>query len=123
MTKLLIILITVNAAASQLALKQATAKIGSPTLAWEPLSRFVAAAAQSPWTYACAGMQIFGFVLWMILISREKLGVATASVGAGFYLLIAFSAWMVYGETLTPLQWAGIVFVTLGVVCISLGSA
>ena len=123
MSKLLIFLITVNAVASQLALKRATLEIGSPQLSWGPLSRFVVAAAQSPWAYAYASMQIFGLVLWAILFSREKVGVATASVGAGFYLLIAFSSWIVYGETLTSLQWAGIVFVTLGGICISLGSA
>ena len=47
--------------------------------------------------------------------------VATASVGAGFYTLMALSAWLVYGETLSGVQWTGIVLVTLGVVCISLG--
>jgi drug/metabolite transporter (DMT)-like permease len=123
MSKFVILLITLNAVASQLALKRATLEIGSPQLSWRPISLFVFAAAQSPWAYAYAIMQIFGLVLWMILFSREKVGVATASVGAGFYLLIAFSSWMVYGETLTPLQWAGIVFVTLGGICISLGIA
>jgi drug/metabolite transporter (DMT)-like permease len=57
----------------------------------------------------------------MLLVSREKLGVATAVVGAGFYTLIALSAWLIYGETLSPLQWIGIVVVTLGVTCIGLG--
>ena len=59
--------------------------------------------------------------MWMIILSREKLGVATATVGAGFYTLMALSAWLVYGETLSLVQWAGIALVTLGVVCISLG--
>jgi drug/metabolite transporter (DMT)-like permease len=34
---------------------------------------------------------------------------------------MALSAWFVYGETLSPMQWTGIALVTLGVVCISLG--
>jgi drug/metabolite transporter (DMT)-like permease len=59
--------------------------------------------------------------MWMLIVSREKLGVATASVGAGFYLLMALSAWLIYRETLSPLQWTGIVMVTLGVFCISFG--
>lgn len=121
-TKILIVLITVNAAASQLLLKRATADIGTPQASLAAIGRFLLAAAQSPWVYAAVSMQVLGFALWMILVSREKLGVATASVGAGFYLLMAFSAWMVYGETLTPLQWAGILFVTIGVVCISWSS-
>jgi len=36
----------------------------------------------------------------MVIVSREKLGVATAGVGAGFYSLVALSAWLVYGEAL-----------------------
>lgn len=121
-TKTLIVLITVNAALSQLVLKRATAQIGTPQASLPEIGRFLLAAAQSPWVYAAVSMQILGFAAWMMLISREKLGVATASVGAGFYLLMAFLAWLVYGETLTTLQWAGILFVTIGVVCISWGS-
>jgi drug/metabolite transporter (DMT)-like permease len=37
--------------------------------------------------------------------------------------LMAICAWLIYGETLTTLQWAGITLVTVGVVCISLGGA
>jgi drug/metabolite transporter (DMT)-like permease len=59
--------------------------------------------------------------MWMLIVSREKLGVATASIGGGFYTLMALSAWLIYGETLSALQWAGIVMVTMGVVCFSLG--
>lgn len=121
-TKLLIVLITVNAVVSQLLLKRATTEIGTPQASVAAVWKYVLAAAQSPWVYAAVTLQILGFVLWMVLVSREKLGVATASVGAGFYLLMAFSAWMVYGETLTPVQWAGIVFLTIGVVCISWSS-
>ena len=60
--------------------------------------------------------------MWMSIVSREKLGVATATVGSGFYTLMALSAWLIYGETLTGVQWAGIALVTLGVICISLGN-
>jgi drug/metabolite transporter (DMT)-like permease len=64
-----------------------------------------------------------GFFLWMMLISREKMGVATASVGAGFYILMPLCAWALYGESLANLQWVGIGLLTLGVICVSLGSA
>ena len=47
--------------------------------------------------------------MWMLLISREKLGVAAATVGAGYYTLMALSAWIIYDETLTFLQCAGLV--------------
>jgi drug/metabolite transporter (DMT)-like permease len=118
--RLLFVAVTVNAVISQLLLRRALNALGSPAnLAGLP--RFIGNAALSPWIYASVTLQILGYVLWMLVVSREKLGVATASIGAGFYVLMALSAWLIYGETLSPLQWTGIVLVTLGVVCISLG--
>ncbi|MFI4891524.1 MAG: hypothetical protein ACHQIL_13420 [Steroidobacterales bacterium] len=119
-TRLLIIAVTVNAVAGQLLLKRAMISIGrSPTLATLPA--FIMFAAKSPWVYASLAIQGLGYLLWMILISRVKIGIATASVASGFYVLMAFCAWAVYGEALTVLQWLGIGFITIGVACVSLG--
>ncbi len=118
-TKLLILAVTVNAVVGQLLLKRALIALGGPA-ALANFPRFMLDAAKSPWIYSSVAIQIFGYILWMILISRVKLGVATASVGAGFYLLMALSAWAVYGETLSYLQWFGVAFITIGVTCISL---
>ena len=118
--RLLFVAVTVNAVVSQLLLRRALNEIGSP-VSLSGLPRFVGNAALSPWIYASVALQVLGYVLWMLVVSREKLGVATASIGAGFYILMALSAWMIYGESLSPLQWLGIVLVTLGVICISLG--
>jgi drug/metabolite transporter (DMT)-like permease len=111
--------VTVNAVVSQLLLRRALNQLGSPS-SLSALPRFIESAAVSPWIYASVVLQVLGYVLWMLVVSRAKLGVATASVGAGFYLLIALSARLIYGETLSGLQWMGILLVTLGVICISL---
>jgi drug/metabolite transporter (DMT)-like permease len=118
--RFLLVLFTFNAVISQLVLRRALNELGSPA-SLSALPRFLANAALSPWIYASVTLQILSYVTWMLIVSREKLGVATASVGAGFYVLMALSAWLVYGETLSPLQWTGIMLVTLGVVCISQG--
>lgn len=118
--RLLLVAFTVNTVISQLALRRALNTLGSPA-SFSGLPRFLGSAALSPWIYTSITLQILSYVLWMLIVSREKLGVATASVGAGFYVLMALSAWLIYGETLSLLQWAGIVLVTLGVVCISVG--
>jgi drug/metabolite transporter (DMT)-like permease len=120
--KLLFIAFTVNSVISQLVLRRGLQNLVSPA-SFTSLPRFIGSAAVSPWIYASITLQILSYVMWMIIISREKLGVATATVGAGFYTLMAVSAWLVYGETLSPVQWAGIALVTLGVVCISLGGS
>src|ERR1700722_2035272 len=118
--RLLLIAFTFNAVISQLALRRALNGLGSPS-GLSGVSRFIGAAALSPWIYTSVALQILSYLIWMLIVSREKLGVATASVGAGFYILMALSAWLIYGETLSALQWTGIILVTLGVVCISLG--
>lgn len=121
-TKFLIIVITVNAILGQLVLKHALNTLGGRA-ALTTLPRFVADATTSPWIYASVAIQGVGFFLWMMLISREKMGVATASVGAGFYILMPLCAWALYGESLANLQWVGIGLLTLGVICVSLGNA
>jgi drug/metabolite transporter (DMT)-like permease len=120
-TNLLIVAVTINAVVGQLLLKRALVTLGGRA-ALASMPKFLAAAATSPWIYASVAIQGLGYFLWMILISREKLGVAAASVGAGFYILMALCAWAVYGEVLTNLQWFGIGFITIGVACMTLGT-
>ncbi len=117
-TKWLIVLITVNAVAGQLLLKRALIALGGRA-ALSTMPKFFLGAATSPWIYTSIAVQGFGYLLWMILISREKLGVATASVGAGFYILMPLCAWTLYGESLSYLQWFGIALLTAGIVCVS----
>jgi drug/metabolite transporter (DMT)-like permease len=118
--RLLFVAFTVNSVISQLVLRRGLRELGSPS-SLHVLPRFLGDASLSPWIYASVALQILSYVMWMLIVSREKLGVATATVGAGFYTLMALSAWLIYGESLTPMQWSGIVLVTAGVVCISLG--
>jgi drug/metabolite transporter (DMT)-like permease len=87
------------------------------------MSKFIFDAVTSPWMYASFAIQGLGDFLWIVLISREKLGVATASVGAGFYMLMPLCAWGLFGESLTTVQWLGIGLITVGVTCVSLGIA
>ena len=117
-TKLLIVAITINAVAGQLLLKRALAALGGRA-ALATMPKFLIDAASSPWIYASVAVQGLGYLLWMVLISREKLGVATASVGAGFYILMPLCAWGLYGESLSYLQWFGIALITSGVICVS----
>jgi drug/metabolite transporter (DMT)-like permease len=121
-TKFLIVAVTVNAVLGQLFLKHALNMLGGRA-AFATMPKFFATAIVSPWIYASVAIQGLGFFLWMALISREKMGVATASVGAGFYVLMPLCAWAVYGESLNTLQWLGIGLLTIGVVCVSMGTA
>jgi multidrug transporter EmrE-like cation transporter len=120
-TTLLIIAITLNAVLGQLMLKYAVIGLGgAPALS--NLPAFILSAAKSPLVYISIAIQGFGYLLWMMLVARMKLGLATASVGAGFYICMALAAWGVYGESLSRLQWLGLGLITLGVSCIGLAS-
>jgi hypothetical protein len=100
--KILFAAFTVNAVLSQLVLRRALNDLASRSSLFG-LPRFIGSAALSPWIYASVSLQVLGYVMWMLIVSREKPGVATASIGAGFYALMALSAWLVYGETLSAL--------------------
>ena len=114
--KLLILVVTLNSVASQLLLKRAVGEIGSPQ-SLSAVPGFFAAAAVSPAVYASLVLQVVGYAIWMIVTSQEKLGVAVAVLGSGFYVLMALTAWFAFGEELTLLQWTGIAFITVGVTC------
>lgn len=119
--RLLFAAFTVNVVISQLLLRHATNGLGGAPTSLAALPRFIGQAALSPWVWASVALQALGYVLWLVIVAREKLGVATATVGAGFYVLMSLSAWLIYGEALSPVQWIGIVLVTGGVICISQG--
>jgi drug/metabolite transporter (DMT)-like permease len=121
--KILFAVFTVNAVVSQLLLRRATLGLGRAPTSVAALPHFIAQAALSPWIYASVVLQVLGYVLWLVIVAREKLGVATAAIGAGFYALMALAAWLLYGETLSAVQWIGIALVTCGVLCISQGHA
>ncbi len=121
-TRLLILAVTLNAVIGQLVLKRAVMILGGP-VSLADLPRFIGQAVRSPCVYGSLAVQAFGYLLWMILVSRVKLGIATATVGGGFYWLMAIGAWLVYGERLTIWQWVGIILLSAGVVMISSGRA
>jgi drug/metabolite transporter (DMT)-like permease len=53
----------------------------------------------------------------MVVLTQEKLGIAVAMLGSGFYVLMALLAWALFDEQLTLLQWTGVALITLGVAC------
>jgi drug/metabolite transporter (DMT)-like permease len=119
-TKFLIVAFSITTALGQLLLKRGVSTLGGlGPLATLP--RFVLNAAKSPWICSAVAVQGIAYLLWMVVVSRVKLGVATASAGAVFYLLVALSAWAFFGESLSPAQWLGILLITIGVTCVSLG--
>ena len=114
--KLLIFAVMLNSLASQVLLKIATNRIGSAPASLGDLLPFFKAASVSPLVYASLILQVLGYAAWMIVLSKEKLGVAVAVLGSGFYVAIALVGWLMFHETLTWMQWTGIALITAGIV-------
>ena len=73
----------------------------------------------SPWIAISACLQVAGYIMWMMVMTREKLGIAAAFSGASFYILMTLCAWYFYGEAPTLLQSAGIALIIVGVFCLA----
>jgi multidrug transporter EmrE-like cation transporter len=80
---------------------------------------FILAAISSPYVLTAILLQGIGFMLWIFVLSKMKLGLAFATSGAFFYILIALSSWYLYGEELSIPQWVGLALISLGVILIS----
>lgn len=116
---LMILFVTCATLGSQLLVKHAVVQIATLTPGLKGVDWLVAAVT-SPQVLAAVAVQGVGFVVWVVVVSRVKLGVAFGMSGAFFYLLLAAVSWWLYGERLVPAQWAGLVFITVGVLMISL---
>ena len=115
---LMIVFVTCSTLGSQLLIKGAVVTIGARTPAPAGLDWFLAVVV-SPKVWAAVMVQGVGFLVWVGVVSRVKLGVAFATSGAFFYILLALVSWHLYGERLAPLQWAGIMLVSVGVLMIA----
>jgi drug/metabolite transporter (DMT)-like permease len=122
MVRLLLILVSINTVASQLCLKRGVGQLGG-IKSIPDLPRFALLAASSPWILTSLTLQVAGYIMWMMVVTREKLGIAVAFSGACFYILMTLSAWYFYGETPTIVQTAGIALIIVGVICLSLPMA
>lgn len=77
------------------------------------------AAVLSPGILSAIAIQGLGFLIWVVVVSKVKLGLAFAINGASFYILMAMVSWWLYGERLTPVQWGGIALISIGVLMLS----
>jgi len=116
---LMIVFVTLSTMSSQLLVKNGVNTLAerAPDLKGFP---WLMAAVLSPSIIAAVAIQGVGFLTWVVVVSRMKLGVAFAISGGLFYFLIALSSWFFFGEKLALAQWAGIVLISAGVILMAL---
>ena len=115
----MIVFVTCSTLTSQLLVKRAVTQIAQRDPVPQGLS-WLLTACLSPEVIAAVMIQAIGFVTWIVVVSRIKLGVAFAISGSFFYALIALASWVLYGERLTSMQWIGLVMISSGVLLMTL---
>jgi len=68
-------------------------------------------------SFCCYGISS---ALWVVVLSREKLSAAYPLVSTGYIFVVFFSS-VLYQEAVTPVRWAGVLLICLGVVLVSRG--
>ena len=114
-TILLIFIVAAITVVSQLILKKGVMGLA---LHWGTPALLVKAAFTSPYVLVSLALQGMNFLLWVVVLSRANLGYAFGFAGAFLYLILPLLSWWLYGERLSPLQWGGLVLITLGILCL-----
>ena len=111
---LMILFVTCATLGSQLLIKYSVTGIAARSPGLKGMD-WLLSAVVSPPIIAAILLQGVGFLVWIAVVSRVKLGLAFATSGAFFYILLAAMSWWLYGERLTPVQWGGLFLITAGV--------
>ena len=111
----LLLLVTVFAAASHVMLKVGMGQVGrvGAEQIGEPIS-LVARALTTPLILAALPMYGVSFLGWAIVLSRVKLSVAQPTL-AVTYVVIPLLSWFLLNESVSALQWIGIIVIFVGV--------
>lgn len=119
-TPLLILIVTFCTIGSQLILKSGVSTLTS-LLRNDGIAAFLMAAATSPKVILALAIQGLGYVVWLFVLTQERLSVAFAISGSFFYLVMAAASWFFFDERLTLMQWFGLLLISGGVLFVSYG--
>lgn len=119
-TALLILIVTFCTIGSQLILKNGVSAL-TAVLRNEGVLNFLIAAATSPKVILALAIQGLGYVVWLFVLTQERLSVAFAISGSFFYLVMAAASWFFFDERLTLMQWFGLVLISGGVLVVNYG--
>lgn len=115
---ILVLIVNLCTIGSQLILKKSVGSISS-VLRDEGAVQFIWTAATTPGVLLALSIQGLGYVVWLFVVSQERLSVAFALSGSCFYLLMAAASWFFFSERLSLLQWAGLVLISIGVLLVT----
>jgi drug/metabolite transporter (DMT)-like permease len=118
-TFVLVVIVTLCTIFSQLILKRGVGQL-LEVLKEAGRIEFVMSAATSPYVIAALALQGVGYVVWLFVLTQERLSVAFAMSGSFFYILMAAASWVFYDERLSLGQWAGLFIISIGILMVNL---
>ena len=101
-------------AAAQLLLKAGTNRIGEFAFSWENLLPIGLKVAGNGPILAGLACYVVSVVVWILALSRVPVSVAYPMLSIG-YIVNAFAAWALFGESLAAQKLIGIGFIIVGV--------
>jgi multidrug transporter EmrE-like cation transporter len=104
-------------AAAQLFLKAGTNRVGAFSFALENIVPIGARLASSPHVLAGLSCYVVSVVVWILALSRVQVSIAYPMLSIG-YIVNAFAAWMLFGESITAQKMIGIGFIVIGVILV-----
>lgn len=115
---LLIAFVSFNTIASQIILKKGITTIDSSLYDSNKVF-YLFSVMISPYTILAVTLQLVGYLAWIFVISKEKLGVSFAISGSFFYLMMAAASYFFYGEKITLVQFFGMLLISSGVLMVT----
>ncbi|GIK85608.1 MAG: hypothetical protein BroJett026_10890 [Betaproteobacteria bacterium] len=100
--------------AAQLLLKAGTNALGVLSLARGEWPQTLARIATQPHFIGGVAIYVVSLVVWIVGLSRVPVSIAFPLLSLG-YVLNAFAAHWLFGESLSASRWLGIGFIVLGV--------
>lgn len=101
-------------AAAQLLLKAGTNRIGTFDFSWANIVPIGKQVALQPHIIGGLGCYAISVVVWIMALSRVPVSVAYPMLSIG-YIVNAFAAWYLFGESVTAQKLIGIGFICVGV--------
>ena len=101
-------------ATAQLLLKAGTNRVGEFAYSLDNLVPIGARLVANPPILAGLGCYVVSVVVWILALSRVPVSIAYPMLSLG-YVVNAFAAWMLFGESITAQKLVGIGFIVVGV--------
>ena len=101
-------------AAAQLLLKAGTNRVGEFSFALDNIVPVGSRLASSPFILGGLACYVVSVVVWILALSRVPVSVAYPMLSVG-YVVNAFAAWLLFGESLGAQKLVGIGFIVIGV--------